>query len=109
MKKKWNLLDENSKLNLRNFLVSLLLKFVMDNNFFGNQQNHFVINKLNIIIVLIAKNEWTTSWPNFISELCNSSKSNANLCENNMKMLILLSEEINIFWKNSLTSKKPMN
>ena len=106
MKKKWNLLDENSKLNLRNFLVSLLLKFVMDNNFFGNQQNHFVINKLNIIIVLIAKNEWTTSWPNFISELCNSSKSNANLCENNMKMLILLSEEINIFWKNSLTSKK---
>ena len=106
IKEKWNLFDENSKLNLRNFLVSLLIKFVIDNNFFGNQQNHFVINKLNIIIVLIAKNEWTTSWPNFISELCNSSKSNANLCENNMKLLILLSEEINIFWKNSLTTKK---
>ena len=61
---------------------------------------------MNIVIVLIAKNEWTTSWPNFISELCNSSKSNPNLCENNMKLLILLSEEINIFWKNSLTAKK---
>lgn len=106
IKEKWNLLDENSKLNLRNFLVTLLIKFVTDDNFFGNPQNSFVINKLNIIVVIIAKNEWTTSWPNFISELCNSSKSNPNLCENNMKLLILLSEEINVFWKNSLTAKK---
>ena len=106
IKEKWNLMDENSKLNLRNFLVSLLIKFVVDNDFFNNQQNHFVINKLNIVIVIIAKNEWTTSWPNFISELCNSSKSNPNLCENNMKLLILLSEEINVFWKSSLTAKK---
>ena len=106
IKEKWNLLDDNSKLNLRNFLVSLLIKFVVDNNFFNNPQNHFVINKLNIVIVTIAKNEWTTTWPNFISELCNSSKSNPNLCENNMKLLILLSEEINVFWKNSLTAKK---
>ena len=106
IKEKWNLLDENSKLSLRNFLVSLLIKFVIDDNFFNNAQNHFLINKLNIVIVIIAKNEWTTSWPNFISELCNSSKSNPNLCENNMKLLILLSEEINTYWKNSLTSKK---
>ena len=106
IKEKWNLLDDNSKLNLRNFLVSLLIKFVIDNDFFNNAQNHFVINKLNIVIVTIAKNEWTTTWPNFISELCNSSKSNPNLCENNMKLLILLSEEINVFWKNSLTAKK---
>ena len=84
----------------------MLLKFVTDNNFYGNNQNHFVINKLNIVIVLIAKNEWTTSWPNFISELCTSSKSDPNLCDNNMKLLILLSEEINVFWKNSLTAKK---
>ena len=106
IKEKWNLLDENSKLNLRNFLVSQLIKFVVDNDFFNNPNNKFLINKLNIVIVLIAKNEWTTSWPNFISELCNSSKSSPNLCENNMKLLILLSEEINMFWKNSLTAKK---
>ena len=87
-------------------MVTLLIKFVVDNNFFSNSQNHFVINKLNLVIVIIAKNEWTTSWPNFISELCNSSKTDANLCENNMKLLILLSEEINVFWKNSLTTKK---
>ena len=106
IKEKWNLLDENSKLSLRNFLVTLLIRYVTDNNFYSNPQNTFVINKLNILIVIIAKNEWTTTWPNFISELCNSSKSDPNLCENNMKLLILLSEEINVFWKNSLTAKK---
>ena len=106
IQEKWNLLDEGSKLNLRNFLVTLLIKYVMDKTFYANNQNHFVINKLNILIVIIAKNEWTTTWPNFISELCNSSKTDPNLCENNMKLLILLSDEINIFWKNSLTAKK---
>ena len=103
---KWNLLDNNSKLNLRNFLVSLLIKLVMNKDFYANATNHFLINKLNVVIVIIAKNEWTTTWPNFISELCTSSKSDPNLCENNMKLLILLSEEINSFWKNSLTAKK---
>ena len=106
IKEKWNLLDNDSKLNLRNFLVGLLIKFVLDKNFYENKANHFLINKLNIVIVIIAKNEWTTTWPNFISELCSSSKSDPNLCENNMKLLILLSEEINVFWKNSLTAKK---
>ena len=106
IKEKWDLLDNDSKLNLRNFLVGLLIKFVMDKNFYENNANHFLINKLNIVIVIIAKNEWTTTWQNFISELCNPSKSDPNLCENNMKLLILLSEEINVFWRNSLTAKK---
>ena len=78
----------------------------MDKNFCENNANHFLINKLNIVIVIIAKNEWTATWQNFISELCNPSKSDPNLCENNMKLLILLSEEINVFWRNSLTAKK---
>ena len=106
IKEKWDLLDNDSKLNLRNFLVGLLIKFVMDKNFCENNANHFLINKLNIVIVIIAKNEWTTTWQNFISELCNPSKSDPNLCENNMKLLILLNEEINVFWRNSLTAKK---
>ena len=63
---KWNLLDNNSKLNLRNFLVSLLIKLVMNKDFYANTANHFLINKLNVVIVIIAKNEWTTTWPNFI-------------------------------------------
>ena len=106
IKQKWNLLDDVGKVNLRNFLVSILINFVTDDNFYNNSQNTFVINKLNLLVVQIAKNEWTSSWKNFISEICNSSKNNQNLCENNMKILILLSDEINECWKSSLTFKK---
>ena len=100
------MIAKENRIVLRNFIVDLLIKNVTDNNSFAN--NTFFINKLNIVLVLIAKNEWTTTWPNFISELCTSSKTNQNLCENNMKVLQLLSEEINEFWKNSLTTKKAM-
>ena len=60
IKGRWNLLDKNSQFNFRNFLIKLLLKFVLDKNFYGNKSNHFLINKLNLLIVMIAKNEWTT-------------------------------------------------
>jgi len=104
IKQKWNLLNQNDKNSLRNFLVDILIYNVNDDKLFA--QNSFLINKLNNVIVLIAKNEWTTGWPNFISELCTSGKTSQNLCENNMKLLQLLSEEINEFWKSSLTTKK---
>jgi exportin-1 len=104
IKQKWNLLNQNDKNSLRNFLVDILIYNVNDDKLFA--QNSFLINKLNNVIVLIAKNEWTSGWPNFISELCTSGKTSQNLCENNMKLLQLLSEEINEFWKSSLTTKK---
>ena len=104
IKEKWNLLNQNDKNSLRNFLVDILISNVNDDKLFA--QNSFLINKLNNVIVLIAKNEWTSGWPNFISELCTSGRTNQNLCENNMKLLQLLSEEINEFWKSSLTTKK---
>ena len=83
IKTKWNLLEENNRIAIRNFIVEILIKNVTDTNTFAN--NSFFINKLNLVLVLIAKNEWTTTWTGFISELCTSSKTNQNLCENNMK------------------------
>ncbi len=106
IKSKWNLIPKEQKLGLRNFLVDLLIKYVTDDNSFVSN-NHF-ISKLNWLIVLIAQNEWTSDWQNFMSEICTSSRTNQNLCENNMKILQLLSEEINEFWKNSMTTNKAL-
>jgi exportin-1 len=88
IKMKWNLLNPEQKMGIRNFLVDLLIKNVNDES---NQQNltHY-INKTNYVIVLIAKYEWTSTWPTFMSEICSSSKSNQNLCENNLKLLQML-------------------
>ena len=59
-------------------------------------------NKLNVILVQIVKQEWPHNWPSFISDIVNASKTNETLCENNMIILKLLSEEVRVH-----TQKKP--
>ncbi len=88
IKTRWNLMTADQKMNIRNFLVDLLIKNVTDES--NSQFNTHYINKMNYVVVLIAKYEWTSTWPTFMSEICSSSKSNQNLCENNLKMLQML-------------------
>ena len=52
IKLRWNLVDTNDKLNLRNFLITILLKSIEDENETNSTKNHF-INKLNNIVVLV--------------------------------------------------------
>lgn len=104
VKTKFNLLKNGEKEIIRNFLVDILIKSV-SSGINDNLTNNFV-NKLNLIIVHIAKSEWPTTWNTFMSEICNASKSSQELCENNLKLLIAFSEEINEFWRNSLTRNK---
>ncbi|KAF8820607.1 putative exportin 1, partial [Cardiosporidium cionae] len=42
---------------------------------------------------VIVKQEWPHNWPNFITELCKSSRTNQAICENNMRLLNLLRVE----------------
>lgn len=51
IKLRWNLVDTNDKLNLRNFLIGILLKCIQSEET-GSTKNHF-LNKLNNIIVLV--------------------------------------------------------
>lgn len=57
----------------------------------------------------ILKQEWPHNWPNFIPELVESSKTNLSLCENNMAVLKLLSEEIFDFSAEQMTQAKVNN
>lgn len=51
IKSKWNLLNNDQKLGIRNFLVDLLIKNVTDDTLYAN--NQAFINKLNLNIVLV--------------------------------------------------------
>jgi len=57
----------------------------------------------------ILKQEWPHNWPNFITELVESSKTNLSLCENNMVIMKLLSEEIFDFSAEQMTQTKIKN
>ena len=59
-----------------------------------------------MVLVQILKQEWPTGWPTFIPEIVASSKTNLSLCENNMIILKLLSEEIFDFSAETMTSAK---
>ena len=68
-----------------------------------------VFTRITIQPFQILKQEWPHNWPNFITELVESSKTNLSLCENNMVILKLLSEEIFDFSAEQMTQTKIKN
>jgi exportin-1 len=57
----------------------------------------------------ILKQDWPQRWPTFIKEIVASSRSSLSLCENNMVILKLLSEEIFDFSAEQMTHTKITN
>ncbi len=65
-----------------------------------------LLRKLNLVLVQIIKQEWPKFWSSFIPEIVAASRTNESLCENNMEILSLLSEEIFEFGKETMTRAK---
>ncbi|KAH7026853.1 CRM1 C terminal-domain-containing protein [Linnemannia elongata] len=92
---------------IRNYTVGLIVKLSSDE--VTLQQQKTLLGKLNMVLVQILKQEWPHAWPNFIPEIVVSSKSNLSLCENNMVILKLLSEEIFDYSAEQMTQVKTKN
>lgn len=91
-------------LGIKAFVIGLIIKY-STNEVKINSEKLFV-NKLNLILVQILKQDWPKNWPSFISELVSSSRSSLSLCENNMVILKLLSEEVFDFSAEQMTTVK---
>ena len=65
-----------------------------------------MLTKLNATLISIVKHEWTISWKNFITDICNDAKTTQSRCENALNILKLLSEEVFDFSKNTLLSQQ---
>lgn len=101
---RWHVLPDEQKHGIKNYVVQLVIKISSDEQF-ANTQRHF-LTKLNETLVQIVKQEWPQKWESFIPEICGSSKVNQSLCENNLRILNLLSEEVFVFGQTSMISKK---
>jgi len=101
---RWMVLPESQKAGIKNYVVQLVIKISADEHF-ATTQKHF-LTKLNETLVQIVKQEWPHSWENFIPDLCGSCKTNQLLCENNLRILNMLSEEIFTFGKSHMVSNK---
>lgn len=54
----------------------------------------------------ILKREWPKNWQSFIPDIVGASKTNESMCQNNMVILKLLSEEVFDFSTGQMTQTK---
>lgn len=104
---RWNALPREQCLGIRNYIVTLIIRVSSDEANLVKESVY--VNKLNSVLIKILKYEWPKEWPSFIPELVASSRTSVGLCENNMVILKLLSEEIFDFSADQMTTVKAKN
>ena len=105
---RWKTLDSNTRQGIRNYMITKILTLVtaLDGPDKGNRGSQSLLRKLNECLVAVLKQEWPHNWPGFIDEMVSSGKSSEPICENNMKVLGLLVEEIFDFSEEDMLSSK---
>ncbi|KAL8275579.1 hypothetical protein Esti_000530 [Eimeria stiedai] len=101
---RWNVLPETERNGIKAFVTSLVIQLASDPQQ-CHTEKHF-INKVNENLIEIVKREWPERWPSFITEVCQSCRSSQSICENNMRLLNMLSEEVFDFGRNEMVSKR---
>eukprot|EP00667_Euglena_gracilis_P000862 EG_transcript_863 len=101
---RWKILPPQQRQGIRDFIVNYVIKLSTDEPTLRSQK--VLVHKLNHTLVQILKQDWPQNWPNFIGDLVGSSKTSDSLCENNMNILRLLSEEVFDFSTGQMTQSK---
>ncbi|CAF0774384.1 unnamed protein product [Brachionus calyciflorus] len=104
IKTKWKALPRNQCEAIKKYIVGLIIKNSSDQ--ITLEREKVYLNKLNVILIQILKYEWPKNWPSFIGEIVGASKTNESVCQNNMEILKLLSEEVFDFSSGQLTQTK---
>ncbi|KAG0135947.1 exportin KapK [Tuber indicum] len=104
---RWKVLPKEQRQGIRNFVVGFIIQESSTPE--SLHQKRILINKLNLVLVSILKQDWPHDWPDFINEIISSCRSNLSICENNMAILRLLSEEVFDFSAEQMTQSKTKN
>ncbi|XP_047301727.1 exportin-1 isoform X4 [Homo sapiens] len=89
IKTRWKILPRNQCEGIKKYVVGLIIKTSSDPT-----------------CVEILKQEWPKHWPTFISDIVGASRTSESLCQNNMVILKLLSEEVFDFSSGQITQVK---
>lgn len=104
IKTRWKVLPRNQCEGIKKYIVALIIKTSSDPETL--EVNKTYLNKLNVILVQVLKREWPKNWETFIPDIVGASKTNESLCQNNMIILKLLSEELFDFSSGQITQTK---
>jgi len=100
----WKVIPVDQREGIRGYVVGKVISLSSSDDVM--KTNMVFLSKLNLVLVQILKQDWPHNWPTFISDLVGASKTSESLCENNMKVLQLLSEEVFDYSKDSMTTAK---
>ncbi|KAK3321206.1 CRM1 C terminal-domain-containing protein [Cercophora scortea] len=104
---RWKVLPREQCQGIRNFVVQYILQCSNTDEALKSQRT--LLNKLNLVLVSVLKQEWPHHWPTFINEIVAACHSSLSVCENNMIILRLLSEEVFDYSAEQMTSAKTRN
>ncbi|KAA8624072.1 hypothetical protein SMACR_02502 [Sordaria macrospora] len=104
---RWKVLPREQCHGIRNFVVQYILQCSSSEELL--KAHRVLLNKLNLVLVSVLKQEWPHNWPTFINEIISASRSSLSICENNMIILRLLSEEVFDYSAEQMTSTKTRN
>ncbi|XP_018012773.1 exportin-1 [Hyalella azteca] len=101
---RWKVLPRDQCDGIKKYIVNVIIK--LSSNAESLEKEKVYLGKLNIILVHILKREWPKNWTSFIPDIVGASKSNESMCQNNMVILKLLSEEVFDFSSGQMTQTK---
>ena len=101
---RWKILPADQREGIKNYVVGKVISMSSDEQVVSREK--VFIQKLNLTLVQILKQEWPHNWSSFIPDLVGSSKTSEILCENNMQILKLLSEEVFDFSSDQMVTQK---
>ncbi|KAK4102733.1 ARM repeat-containing protein [Parathielavia hyrcaniae] len=104
---RWKVLPREQCQGIRNFVVQYILQCSSSEE--ALKTHRTLLNKLNLVLVSVLKQEWPHNWPTFINEIISACHSSLSVCENNMIILRLLSEEVFDYSAEQMTSTKNRN
>ena len=104
IKTRWKVLPRTQCEGIKKYIVGLIIKTSSNPEQMEKEKTY--LNKLNLILVSILKREWPKNWESFIPDIIGASKTNESLCQNNMVILKLLSEEVFDFSSGQMTQTK---
>eukprot|EP00566_Odontella_aurita_P002334 CAMPEP_0113600474 /NCGR_PEP_ID=MMETSP0015_2-20120614/42722_1 /TAXON_ID=2838 /ORGANISM="Odontella" /LENGTH=1086 /DNA_ID=CAMNT_0000508725 /DNA_START=303 /DNA_END=3563 /DNA_ORIENTATION=- /assembly_acc=CAM_ASM_000160 len=101
---RWKVMPAEQREGIKNYVVGKIISMSSDEQIMKREK--VFVAKLNLTLVQILKQEWPHNWPSFIPDLVGSSKTSEVLCENNMQILKLLSEEVFDFSRDQMVTEK---
>lgn len=102
--KRWKVLPREQCEGIKQFIITIIIEITKSSE--KMEQEKTYLSKLNIILVKILKHDWPQHWPTALADIVGAAKNGESICQNNLEILRLLSEEIFEYSEDSMVQSK---